>query len=116
MRTIKFRAWDRVLNRWIYFTLERLNDEDDTTNTNTDLINWQQFTGLHDKNSKEIYEGDIINIYDDEGKELLEVDIIEYCHNGFWPKNYDCECGLPNTEDSFEVIGNIFENPELINK
>lgn len=66
-----------------------------------------QFTGLHDKNGKEIYEGDIVT--DGVGKYKIIYDLKlagyqPYCIFRDEPENY-CE-----------VIGNIYENPELISK
>jgi uncharacterized phage protein (TIGR01671 family) len=77
-----------------------------------------QFTGLHDKNGKEIYEGDILRIehpYKD--REYIGEVVYEYYMfmvNGFYFTHYD------NPSDAFEemkyveVIGNIYENPELL--
>lgn len=75
---------------------------------------WMQFTGLLDKNGKEIYEGDVVrgsNSYD------MEVFWMETsaCFGIFWlAGNLACEDTLQNhMAEHFEVIGNIYENPEL---
>ena len=67
-----------------------------------------QSTGLKDENEKEIYEGDIISHigYDEQSK-------IEFIDGGFWPTNFDNENGWPELIE-VEVIGNIYENSELL--
>lgn len=77
-----------------------------------------QFTGMRDDHGKAIYEGDIIRYY--RGEYLIA--IIEYSdtHCGFmyrnedgsWALMGDTEFGITHAE--VEVIGNIYENPELV--
>lgn len=73
-----------------------------------------QYTGLHDKNGKEIYEGDIVKSFfvdtDEAGNEIYKYYIIEV--------KYD-EVLCSYKIDKFmnlEVIGNIYENKELLNE
>lgn len=86
---------------------------------NLDEIELMQSTGLKDKNGKEIFEGDILGIETDEG--ILNVNI-------FWDDKHALfmfESEIHNekellaelVEDNtypFEIIGNIYENPELL--
>lgn len=120
MRKNKFRAWDK--------TKERLRNVIELTWTSggcyvtlmgfdtymLDEIELMQSTGLKDKNGVDIYEGDIIKLIEvygeNKGKELgrYPVEWNKY-YTGFSPLMDDHLNG--NTE--WEVIGNIYENPEL---
>lgn len=71
-----------------------------------------QYTGLKDRNGKEIYEGDIIRMY--YGGEFLTGEIV-WGDASFWIKYADGETewlGEYDTEEDMRVIGNIHENPE----
>ena len=135
MRKIKFRAWDKEYEKMTYFDDEdyeykpplvfRLDQvfkkdsnyddyEDFEYNDITDSVELMQYTGLHDKNGKEIYEGDIVKSFfvdtDEAGNEIYKYYIIEV--------KYD-EVLCSYKIDKFmnlEVIGNIYDNPELLKK
>ena len=103
MRPIKFRIFNKKIKSYIGIHSSAIMI-DELNNLNDNLI-VEQFTGLHDKNGKEIYEGDIVT--DGVGKYKIIYDLKlagyqPYCIFRDDPENY-CE-----------VIGNIYENPELL--
>lgn len=134
-REIKFRLpfFDRD-GKFVYFSywgaIDTLNNTvlDHGTfvspsNNNTYSKGWhQQFTGLLDKNRKEIYEGDILQM---DGKYEYEVRFHEAKFSCFHAKNTNAMAGLrwgdlhrffdPDfSEHPIEVIGNIYENKDLL--
>lgn len=128
MKELKFRAWNKNMKRMFY------TYEAGVTDGSTDLLEinmpqgfiLMQYTGLEDKNGKEIYEGDIV-------KGSCEVRYGNW-DNGFAHEDTDAGIGFylrkigANVDkygysqldagmypfDNFEVIGNIYENPELL--
>ena len=103
-RKIKFRIWNSLTKKFTF----KLPKEFHFTHKRFSV---QQFTGLLDKQGKEIYEGDIVDYYIDGYKQTnpLIVDhknlIIGLNHDD---KYYQME------EETLEVIGNIYENKDLI--
>jgi len=109
MRTIKFRAWQEHNKKML--SHEDLIDK----GWNFEDLNWDesqstlmQFTGLKDKNKKEIYEGDIIKW----GKEIRKVEFMKGGFFGFKGKTWDMFLG--DYTDNYGVIGNIYENKDLL--
>lgn len=116
MREIKFRAWVLSDNRYYYFTLNEILERALSYQGAFDINilkseHKEQFTGLRDKNGKEIYEGDIIGHKDSDflrvvkWSSLLPAFTVERA--GFR------ECVWYN-EKYAKVVGNIHENPELL--
>ena len=105
MREIKFRQWSS--DRFHYWGC---NADSFTGPLSNRLdIPSEQFTGLHDKNGKEIYEGDIPDGY---GAVFFSNEYL-----GYFAKSNEFECEYKPIYDIpiIEIIGNIHENPELLN-
>lgn len=107
MRELKFRQWQKATKHYVYFSLSK--GVSLKFNIEPDL---EQYTGLKDKNGKEIYEGDIVD-YNDDGE---CVGVVKYDAPEFY---LDADAtnwarmflkGAPHQK----VIGNIHENPELL--
>ena len=119
MREIKFRVWDKE-SKYFCVNPEDYNmdyfmymDGDlywDGNPVEKDRYEIMQFTGLKDNNGKEIYEGDIIHCY--MGKYCEVTNKIFFFEGSFCLYNL----GIFSKEnaDNSEIIGNIYENPELI--
>jgi len=134
MREIKLRMWaDKKMDY----------DCRDLTIWNGIIVPFEdgiimQFTGLKDRNGKEIYEGDIIRHYDTSHPYVKEINYIkgvvkfgeyklsspqsqggsdDYYIVGFYLEN-EFERKSPNIwcESTEEIIGNIYENPELVER
>jgi len=124
MRLIKFRAKTIETRKWVYGYLN-VNSKGDTIISNefsfwfVDPKTVGEFTGLLDKNGKEIYEGDIIEENSWVGKRINTV-IYRNDLVGFGTpdgRNYiSLSDGDTSPKPKFIVIGNIYENPELLNE
>ncbi len=124
MREIKFRAWDRVHGKMIEW--EQYKGELVAQDFVDDLLVMMQYTGLKDKNGKEIYEGDICKV-DCDNKPGIYVVIWDDYRCAWWLKNVKTDKRELQREDDFyqllnnhweidyrEIIGNIHENTELL--
>lgn len=141
-REIKFRAWDKENNKWYEPTYEAYKGDleylvvgmggDLTMNKNGGMrhesvfpkrFELMQYTGLLDKQGKEIYEGDIVKTF------YEEIAVVMYADGGFKLftnatdyKSVGTVIGQDVEEnylgyffkDNLEIIGNIYENPELL--
>ncbi len=135
MREIKYKTWDRIDKSWVKAkdlsdptTLKVRSTEDGFRflNKSESDFDFVQFTGLHDKNGKEIHEGDVVRIefssyvpnkdhvveYNTESASFIGRMIEKKEHSGYHQdREYDFF-----SHTNCEVIGNIYENPELLNK
>ena len=138
MREIKFRSFDLISGKflpvWWNSTLTKGG-----VLTQENGIKLMQYTGLKDKNGKEIYEGDIVTrmTWVDDYTYRIHPNkyTVDWCDDGAKFEMYspdemwgECEDGTKiktsceievfaefgTEEDSIEVIGNIYQNPELI--
>lgn len=127
MREIKFRAWDqqdkvmticRNLNDWIEAYAQAEYDTKSNMNYIFKRFIWLQFTGLKDRDGKDVYEGDILyDEYADEQNEEFRRDVIEVFFQdgtfvGMVKGSIYAEC-LSEIGKDFYVAGNIYENHEL---
>jgi uncharacterized phage protein (TIGR01671 family) len=114
MRQIKFRAWDSEIDEmvmWEHLDLDLLfSDEND--------CNIMQYTGLKDKSGVEIYEGDIVESDQQENMVveygLQEVDAFEGYGWNLWTFMENVNADGIRLQRTYKVIGNIYENKELI--
>lgn len=121
-RIIKFRAWDTSGEKSYMLGGYELSDAI-FNHKDVRSLPLMQFTGLHDKNGKEIYEGDMVKHFESEGYGVVKFlscsFMVEWigqdCYSDLlgW---YNFKRGAASKPEDYEVIGNVFENPELLNK
>ena len=109
MREIKFRAWDKSANK--FRGVKGVKDcfslrSDGMVNNNYIIM---QYTGLKDKNDKEIYEGDIVAALSRIGQVSYHEERAAFIFNDTFNELLFQGIGF-----DAEIIGNIHEHPELI--
>lgn len=139
-REIIFRGKSEVTNEWVYGSLVKVGNEShivgfDEVDLDGHHLSYcsdrpiftkqgtiGQFTGLHDKNGKEIYEGDILMCIgernDNKGRKYYRKVLFDNGAFGMTVPEYKCISALcnhvVNGKLNWEVIGNIYDNPELL--
>lgn len=137
MREIKFRAWHKIQKRiFDVYGFDKDNVYEESLNDYLETVHHRskcdlsQFTGLQDRAGKDVYEGDILENYHKEKYEIIygvnKTQIVrqnnsqtrkKFLSSGFYEKQIgqdinayvelcDCKWGV--------IIGNIYENPELL--
>lgn len=128
-RAIKFRAWDKEAKRMRYGKPEQFDDMLGFRfdHFETDEPVYMQYTGLKDLNGSDIYEGDIIQFaeFDYNGSDTQHIGVVKFecCMYQIW-RTWDDEFwgsdgafdfyGIHQQDDELEVIGNIYEHPNLL--
>lgn len=124
-RVIKFRVWDpewspkggtmhypEKLHGWAFMMEMRgggIAFGEDGKKVSTHLVPLQ-FTGLHDADGREVYEGDILEYT---WGPMKGRGVVEWVEHGFWLRGEDGRNHMP-VQSLRRVIGNIYENPDLL--
>ena len=123
MRKIKFRAWDKENEKMMKVSSLHLENKEISVKENGTfhlfrMQDLMQYTGLRDKNGKEIYEGDIVLIKLDETSTWYKT-VVGFKKGAFIANLIDKEDYVyifhhGFTGDDFEIIGNVYENKNLL--
>jgi hypothetical protein len=128
MREIKFRAWlkedKKMVNiETIDFTDKSIQylEKNEFINAyllrrvSFDDVELMQYTGLNDKNGKEIYEGDILFFRDENTKYVVVWQDAAFIIKSVEIRKYSEKmCWLDDTEICCEIVGNVYENKNLL--
>ena len=106
MRDIKFRVWDKQRQRFSKNNMMGLDGIISSSHPEHYVL--MQYTGLKDKNGVEIYEGDIVSGH------IFGICEVRYYKNAFVLWSVDKDFSRSYACELIEVIGNIYENPEIM--
>jgi uncharacterized phage protein (TIGR01671 family) len=120
VQELRFRTWSEKQKKYLYFTLNDAVCQDagfDATREQlieeTDRLNDQQFTGLHDLNGKEIWAGDIVDATV-ENSTVGVTGVVKALPGAFAIVQSPIHYYYLMRFDIFKIIGNIHENPEMV--
>ena len=128
MREIKFRAWLKEEKKMVNVETMDFTDKSIQYLKKSEIINayilrresdddveLMQYTGLKDKNDKEIYEGDILFFRDENMKYIVVWQDAAFIIKSIEIRKYSEKmCWLDDTEICYEIVGNIYENKKLL--
>jgi uncharacterized phage protein (TIGR01671 family) len=127
-RVFKFREWDGKKINYNPFIINTINrnigyEININENLESNKYSLMQYTGVKDRNGKEIYEGDIVNIHLPNEQIIIAEIVWEYCCTvlrmdkradiAFTEAEKECQGRQIPFQEILEVIGNIHENPNL---
>mgnify|MGYP000856878781 CR=1 FL=1 len=128
MKIPKFKVWDKHLNKMfpvgiIDYTIHSVYIKQPNgfySERDFDRVELLQFTGRKDKTGKEVYEGDIVRFYDDYDEEYIASVVFIDCLGAYGVEWDGFQSSFDDINEYYskdiEVIGNIYEAPELLEK
>lgn len=120
MRELKFRAWyEKSKSMYTPACIRNGKSTDlnyDDYSENDDPV--MQYTGIKDMNGVEVFQGDILNLYN-VFKTPMRMGVVKFdigrSQNVIYYKDSNCSFDI-NAFEHIEVVGNIFENPDMMNE
>lgn len=128
MKIPKFKVWDKHIGEMfsvgiIDYTIRSVYVKQPNgfySERDFDRVELLQFTGLKDKTGKEVYEGDIVRFYDDYDEEYIASVVFIDCLGAYGVKWDGFQSSFDEINEYYskdiEVIGNIWQTPELLEK